>query len=70
MTLMTRHCSICSAERLFEQPPCVEHDPDCPEWVCVDCGAALLFGSLEFGSLDAGSLDAGSVAVGSRASVA
>ncbi len=65
MTLMTRHCSICSAERLFEQPPCVEHDPNCPEWVCVACGAALLFGSL-----DVGSLDVGSVAVGSRASVA
>jgi len=40
-----RRCSICSDERLFEQPPCAEeHDPDCPEWVCVDCGAALLVG--------------------------
>ncbi len=44
MTQVLRHCTICSEERIFEQPPCVDdHDPDCPEWICVDCGAALFF---------------------------
>ncbi|MGI8698143.1 MAG: hypothetical protein ACR2J0_03215 [Mycobacteriales bacterium] len=48
MTDLMRHCAICSDERRFEQPPCVdEHDLGCPEWVCVDCGAALLMGVLE-----------------------
>lgn len=42
-----RHCTICSAERLFEQPPCVDaHDQNCPELLCVDCGAALLLDGL------------------------
>lgn len=48
MTAWWRQCTICSTERRFEQPPCAdEHDPNCPEWVCVDCGAALLVGVLE-----------------------
>ncbi len=45
MTVVMRHCLICSEERRFEQPPCADqHDLDCPEWICVDCGAALLLG--------------------------
>jgi hypothetical protein len=48
MTVGLRHCTICALERFFEQPPCLdEHDPDCPEWVCVECGAALLVGVLD-----------------------
>ncbi|MBE1537612.1 hypothetical protein [Actinomadura algeriensis] len=32
---------------MFEQPPCPDgHGPDCPERVCVECGAAVLLGSL------------------------
>jgi len=45
VAVLWRQCTICSDERPFEQPPCAdEHDPNCPEWVCVDCGAALLIG--------------------------
>ena len=45
VTVVMRQCSICCDERLFEQPPCADdHDPHCPEWVCVDCGTALFLG--------------------------
>ena len=38
-------CSTCRAEVLFEQPDCAEeHGADCPEWVCVQCGDAVLVG--------------------------
>ena len=38
-------CSTCRAEVLFEQPDCLEeHGADCPEWVCVQCGDAVLLG--------------------------
>jgi hypothetical protein len=38
-------CSTCRADVLFEQPDCVdEHGADCPEWVCVQCGDAVLVG--------------------------
>ncbi|MFD0688777.1 hypothetical protein [Actinomadura fibrosa] len=31
---------------MFEQPPCPDgHGEECPERVCVDCGAAVLVGS-------------------------
>lgn len=37
------HCSTCGDEREFEQPPCPDgHGAECPERVCVDCGAAVL----------------------------
>ncbi len=40
-----RHCTTCDAETALEQPGCLDgHDGDCPEWVCVDCGDALLIG--------------------------
>jgi hypothetical protein len=46
----TDHCPRCADVREFEQPPCVDgHTADgsaCPEWACVDCGAALLIGAL------------------------
>ncbi len=39
------HCPVCDTERNFEQPPCTDgHGPDCPEWVCTECGTALLVG--------------------------
>ena len=45
---VTRWCSTCAAETGFEQPECVDgHGPDgrdCPEWICVECGDALLIG--------------------------
>ena len=40
-----RWCATCLAETMFEQPECGEHHGgDCPEWVCVECGEALLLG--------------------------
>ncbi|GAA0213078.1 hypothetical protein GCM10009527_006260 [Actinomadura nitritigenes] len=37
------HCSTCGDEREFEQPPCPDgHGAECPERVCVECGAAVL----------------------------
>src|ERR687895_596693 len=42
---LMHHCSACGTERPFEQPPCLDgHGDDCPEWVCVDCGGAVLIG--------------------------
>jgi hypothetical protein len=39
-------CASCAAERVFEQPPCLDgHQPgECPEWACVECGHALFLG--------------------------
>jgi hypothetical protein len=40
-----RFCSTCQDEVAFEQPECVDgHGWDCPEWVCVQCGDAVLVG--------------------------
>jgi hypothetical protein len=42
------HCTDCGDEREFVQPACIDgHTEDgglCPEWACVDCGAALVTG--------------------------
>jgi hypothetical protein len=41
-------CPECCDERTFEQPldsigECEDgHGLDCPEWMCVDCGYAML----------------------------
>jgi len=41
------YCSVCLADRPFEQPPCeCGRGVDCPEWMCTDCGSALLLGGL------------------------
>ena len=44
------HCSDCGDEREFVQPSCTDgHTEDggpCPDWACVDCGAALVTGVL------------------------
>lgn len=43
--LLVRWCTTCTAEVAFEQPVCGDdHGVDCPEWVCVQCGDALLLG--------------------------
>lgn len=43
-------CPDCGEVREFVQPPCVDGHTDdggeCPEWACVDCGAALVVGDL------------------------
>ena len=42
-------CPECGDLRVFVQPPCADGHTDdggeCPEWVCADCGTALLTGS-------------------------
>ena len=48
MSLREWDCRDCGSERLFEQPhELVGSCPDtpdgvCPEWLCTECGAALL----------------------------
>ena len=41
-------CPTCDDVAVFVQPPCADgHTEDggeCPEWICVDCGSALLIG--------------------------
>jgi hypothetical protein len=50
MTHLTRYCTGCSDERLFEQihaGPTVcpdAQDGECPEWGCLVCGEALFIG--------------------------
>jgi hypothetical protein len=40
-----RFCPTCQDEVVFEQPDCIDgHGLDCPEWVCVQCGDAVLVG--------------------------
>jgi hypothetical protein len=41
-----RHCPGCRAVRVVEQPPCLDGHDDCPEWVCTECGTAIVFGWL------------------------
>jgi hypothetical protein len=39
------YCPICGSATTYERPPCVDkHGSDCPERVCVRCGAAMLVG--------------------------
>ena len=41
-------CTPCGATTVFVQPPCGDGHTDdgdeCPEWACVDCGAAVVMG--------------------------
>jgi hypothetical protein len=41
-----KRCPGCREERVVEQPPCLDGHVDCPEWVCVECGTAIVFGWL------------------------
>ena len=47
--LTTLPCPTCGEDTDFEQPPCTDgHTTDggeCPEWVCTECGTALLGGT-------------------------
>lgn len=48
MALTTLHCSTCGDESSFEQPLCIDgHGPDCPELACVECGTAILIGTVD-----------------------
>jgi hypothetical protein len=44
------HCPTCDDVTEYVQPPCADGHTDdggeCPEWICVDCGAALLIGGV------------------------
>jgi hypothetical protein len=41
--MIEAYCPECADLEAFEQPPCVDgHGADCPEWLCLTCGAALL----------------------------
>lgn len=42
----TRYCPGCRAERVVEQPPCLDGHDDCPERACTECGLAIVFGWL------------------------
>jgi len=42
----TRYCPGCRAERVVEQPTCIDGHLDCPEWACVECGTAIVVGWL------------------------
>ena len=44
--MTTKYCPGCRADRVVEQPPCLDGHVDCPEWVCVECGTAIVFGWL------------------------
>lgn len=47
----TWECHDCAGEREFVQPECTDgHGFDCPEWACLECGAAVLVGPVPLGA--------------------
>jgi len=37
------YCDTCAAETIFERPWCTDgHGDLCAEWVCTDCGTAVI----------------------------
>ena len=50
MDSRTWPCPTCGDDRDFVQPPCVDGHTDDggerPEWICADCGAALIAGDV------------------------
>lgn len=39
------HCADCTREQVFASVECVDgHRPDCPEFACTGCGAAVFIG--------------------------
>ncbi len=54
MTQPLGNCPGCSGDEPFEQvhaglaagDPCPDVDGECPEWVCLGCGAGLFMGVL------------------------
>lgn len=55
VSLVIRHCPGCGDDRPMEQPPCAEH-AECPEWICVECGTAVLVGWLIIDAPGAGDI--------------
>ena len=42
---IVRFCTTCRGDVPFEQPGCLDfHGTDCPEWVCLECGEAVIVG--------------------------
>jgi hypothetical protein len=41
-TTVVLFCGTCRVESPFEQPECLDGHAGCPEWVCVQCGEAVL----------------------------
>ena len=43
-------CPTCDDVTDFVQPPCADGHTDdggeCPEWICADCGTAIVAGAL------------------------
>jgi hypothetical protein len=43
-------CPTCDDVTIFVQPPCADGHTDdggeCPEWICADCGTAIVAGGL------------------------
>jgi hypothetical protein len=37
-----RWCVECREETVFAQPPCADGHVDCPELMCLVCGAAVI----------------------------
>jgi hypothetical protein len=55
--LIVLWCRECHAERSFEQLQCLEgHGNDCTEWLCVDCGFAVIVGDLVVETPDAAAI--------------
>lgn len=52
-TLVVRFCPACGDDRAMEQPPCTEHS-ECPEWICIECGTAVVVGWLDIDAPGAG----------------
>jgi hypothetical protein len=44
--MTTKYCPGCRADRVVEQPPCLDGHADCPERMCTECGTAIVFGWL------------------------
>lgn len=41
--MIEAYCPECAQHEAFEQPPCTDgHGADCPEWLCLTCGTAVL----------------------------
>jgi hypothetical protein len=43
--IATHWCGDCSADREFTTFECGDHDADCIELVCVECGAGIEVGA-------------------------
>ena len=50
MDSRTWPCPTCDDMTVFVQPPCADGHTDdggeCPEWICADCGTAVVAGGL------------------------